>query len=412
MENFAEISFDDWLNLANKQSPNGDYWSLVRSKESFDKYEVQPYYENDLSEKLEIPLRINEKEENFEIIELFRYDGSILLPEVQVALAIYQVNLSESVKFEIVVDLDSKIFKNIAKLRALRYSIAKVGDLSNIDIDLKLRAIPANYNKSTLDIDNNIIRQTLEAFSSTVGGADIYDPYYSSNSTASNINNRRIMGNIQNIIDSETFLSSTYDHLFGSEMIDKYTKAIFNKAITIAQDLQNTSDPDEIIFKLIKQEVEQANKNFYSLKDKYIGVNIYPNQYHNEIVSLSNSFLFSDLEKAVANSLKNTINKIDIINLSENDLPGSIAQKIQLLRLETNEYEKFDSIDEAVRTSIYSDSNLVCMIADDSFRKFDLLSAKDQVEKETNKKVILFQEESFIFEIVSQINSINYEYEN
>lgn len=183
--------------------------------------------------------------------------------------------VQEEKKANVLISTDGNVFINIAKLRALR-KLLNALENENIISDITITVTSTMLNKSNLDVNNNILRLTLECFSSIVGGAD----FLHLNDFKGNGGEfeKRITNNIYHILNEESYLNNAVDPAKGSSYIEELTEYIANLSWNRFHQLQEMD-----IHTAFNKSKISADRHFEILSDeinsrkkKMIGVNIYP----------------------------------------------------------------------------------------------------------------------------------------
>ncbi|MFC3878602.1 methylmalonyl-CoA mutase family protein [Algoriphagus namhaensis] len=119
-------------------------------------------------------------------------------------------------------------FAEIAKLKAARKLISSLSSLYDFDFEndkIKLIATTSTFSKSLLDPHSNLIRQTYEAMSAILGGANSLwvKP---AKGDKSDILSKRMARNVSNILKDESYLDKVMDPAAGSYYLDRLQQNI------------------------------------------------------------------------------------------------------------------------------------------------------------------------------------------
>lgn len=149
--------------------------------------------------------------------------------------------------------VDADYFNNIAKLRALRatwhHVLTQCGSTAD-DASALLPVVHAHTSLrmlSTLDADNNQLRNTIACAAAILGGADCisveaHRPTESAQpfpAIAPSADTRRIARNIQHVLKHESQLHRVQDPLGGSPFIESLTSEMSTNAWTLFQQLES-----------------------------------------------------------------------------------------------------------------------------------------------------------------------------
>jgi len=171
--------------------------------------------------------------------------GALASTELALALSIGHESLVKLVKAGMSIDkasaainfslgIGSSYFTELTKFRTLRQLWALVINKYNPEHSCSratyVQAFSGNWNKTTLDQENNLLRTTTEAMSAVLGGVDAVCviPFNHLTKNSSN-SGMRYARNIQHLLKSESFLNQTIDPAGGSYYIEKLTKELREK---------------------------------------------------------------------------------------------------------------------------------------------------------------------------------------
>ena len=121
-------------------------------------------------------------------------------------------------------------FGEIARLKAFRKAVVSLAGLYQVPLneeDIVLLARVSHWSKSILDVNTNLIRQTYEAMSGVLGGANLLwtKPLQEENTTDLD---RRIARNVSTILREESYLDKVQDPAAGSFYLEKITAEILD----------------------------------------------------------------------------------------------------------------------------------------------------------------------------------------
>jgi methylmalonyl-CoA mutase len=227
------------------------------------------------------------------------------------------ISIDQAIKrIRLTLGLGSTYFIEIAKLRAARLLISKVltaYELSKDKTKICIHSKTGIFNKTAYDVYNNMLRNTVEAMSAIIGGADeITILPHDITLHKSNDFSRRIARNVQLILRDEAHFDNVIDPAGGSYLIENLTKSIAQHAWDLFCQIEDMGGFKDVMENSwIKNEIEKSAENKLNaiLKRKYtvIGINNYPNM--NETIS-------AELHKPLINKPKND-NALKIFRVAE-----------------------------------------------------------------------------------------------
>jgi methylmalonyl-CoA mutase len=197
------------------------------------------------------------------------------------------------IQFEI--GIGSDFFIEIAKVRALKWLLNHLLELNNKSVDnLSILARSGWTNKSVIDTDTNILRQTTESISAISGGANsllVHSPLAYSNLNE-NWFYRRLAINISHILKEESFLTKVNDPLSGSFLIEKITEHLITNSWNQFLEFNEKSDNEvnEMLCKSIACTREQKLSAFVQGEKELIGINLFP-------IEKDENILWADIPK-------------------------------------------------------------------------------------------------------------------
>ncbi len=190
-------------------------------------------------------------------------------------------NIDDPKRIQFDLGIGSDFFIETSKFRALNWlwrHLLQCNNFSNSEVVILARS--GWTNKSIIDPDTNILRQTTESISAINGGASsllIHAPH-----AYSNINDKwfykRLGINISHILKEEAYFTKVNDPLKGSFLIEKLTEEIITNAWNQFLGYQN-EDEDAVIHILSKNiEITRELKlrDFNNGNKELIGINLFP----------------------------------------------------------------------------------------------------------------------------------------
>lgn len=181
------------------------------------------------------------------------------------------------------VAIGGNYFFEIAKLRALRWLVASVGEGIGIDIDCQILAIPSKRNKTLYDYNVNMLRTTTECMSAALGGADAicnlaYDAlYHKSNEFGERISRNQLL-----ILKAEGYFDWVSNPVDGSYYIEKLTQELAEKALLVFKEIEMGGGflkalKEGTIQRKIAESATREQGLFDTGKLVLVGTNKYPN---------------------------------------------------------------------------------------------------------------------------------------
>lgn len=200
----------------------------------------------------------------------------------------------DKVKFSLTVGIN--YFFEISKLRAFRVLCCKIATAYEVALhpsDIDIHSQTSIWNKSNLDWENNIIRDTSEAMAAILGGCNsltftsLKSVDYLETSSI-----RRTGRNISHILREEAFLDKVYDPSAGSYYIESLTKQIADKSWELFLEIEREGGFAEAVKKgLISSSINKANESKINdidlRKNLKIGVNVFPDLKSPKLSSLT-----------------------------------------------------------------------------------------------------------------------------
>lgn len=179
-------------------------------------------------------------------------------------------------------------FMEIAKFRAFRillHQIALAYGLNEFHPGkIRIHATSSRWNKTLLDINNNMLRNTTEAMAAIIGGCDSiqvapHDDLLQNSPAFS----RRIARNISNILKDEAYLDKVVDPAAGSYYVENLTHEFIKAAWAIFHDVEKEggfikSFEANKIQTAIKTSRTKKFSQIANRRSVIVGVNQYPDK--------------------------------------------------------------------------------------------------------------------------------------
>ncbi|BDD05156.1 methylmalonyl-CoA mutase family protein [Aureibacter tunicatorum] len=189
-------------------------------------------------------------------------------------------------KVQLITPVGVDYFHEIAKFRALRIAVIDMLSVYSTDINgqnIKITATSSFWSKSIYDPHVNMLRNTTEAMSSVLGGAnnliiDAYDDTFARSDKFS----KRISYNISRLLKEESYFDKVADPSGGSYYIENLTKNIIESSLDLFKTIEKhngfTSAYEKgIISELISHVREDKYAKYSSRRTTIVGTNRYPN---------------------------------------------------------------------------------------------------------------------------------------
>ncbi|MFC2186053.1 methylmalonyl-CoA mutase family protein [Fulvivirgaceae bacterium LMO-SS25] len=180
--------------------------------------------------------------------------------------------------------IGNEYFIEIAKLRALKALIAKIASSYDIEnYSQTIHAYSSVWSKSFYDPYVNMLRNTTEAMSAIIGGADsISISPYDEGLAEPSAFSKRITRNISLILQEESYLGKVADPVAGSYYIETLTAKLIEGAWELFLDLEDrgTFEVNATSGYLLSLVTDKRNKKLEkvaSRKTTFIGTNQFPN---------------------------------------------------------------------------------------------------------------------------------------
>jgi methylmalonyl-CoA mutase len=178
----------------------------------------------------------------------------------------------------------SDYFLEIAKFRALRILWANLLEQGNFEVrSMSLMACNSNWNMIQADVNNNLLRQSTQAMSAVLGGADSLSlGIYNKNSGKSS-SVQRISDNIQLLLKHESHLDHVVDPAAGSWYLEKLTQDLVRSAWNQFLQIEEKGGFEKALFSgyISEQILESQQAKSEALKNQNIvlvGLNMYADQ--------------------------------------------------------------------------------------------------------------------------------------
>lgn len=203
----------------------------------------------------------------------FQDQGATTVEELAFALAAAVAHLPHPLTIQFATG--PLFLLEIAKYRAMRALWATVCEATETGIPLHIHATTALWNKSALDLHNNLLRATAEALAAAIGGAntiavrtDGIDPH--------------LARNILHILAEESHLNTVADPAAGSWYIEALTTMLASEAWKRFQQIEAAGGfPTFHLSGALDQALEASRKAkeaaYATRRATLVGVNNYPN---------------------------------------------------------------------------------------------------------------------------------------
>lgn len=189
-------------------------------------------------------------------------------------------------QFQMEMSVGGNYFTEIAKLRAMRWLWTTLTSqfTSNTENQaLYLIGKTSEWNKAVYDPNVNMLRSTTESMSAVLGGADEVevDPYDKS-FRKPNAFSERIARNLHHLLTHESHLDKVVDPGAGSYYIENLTQSLATHAWELFQEVEEKGGylaalQSGWIQSELKSSRKKREDRLAKRKEKYIGVNEYPN---------------------------------------------------------------------------------------------------------------------------------------
>lgn len=189
-------------------------------------------------------------------------------------------------KMKITLSVGPSYFLEIAKFRAARWLWSTIASQYTSDPELQkitIHGISSLYNKTLYDLYNNMLRNTTEAMSAALGGADEITilPHDFILGKESEFGDR-IARNVQLLLKEESHFGDVADPAAGSYYIESLTQSVADYAWKQFQMIEENGGFRKAMESgLIKAEIEKTTakreKDIAARKQVYVGINNYPN---------------------------------------------------------------------------------------------------------------------------------------
>lgn len=189
-------------------------------------------------------------------------------------------------KMKMTLSVGPSYFLEMAKFRAARWLWASVASQYSGNPELQkitIHGVSSLYNKTLYDLYNNMLRNTTEAMSAALGGADEITilPHDFILGKESEFGDR-IARNVQLLLKEESHFADVADPAAGSYYIESLTQSVAEYAWKQFQMIEENGGFRKAMESgLIKSEIEKTvakrEKDIATRKMVYVGVNNYPN---------------------------------------------------------------------------------------------------------------------------------------
>ena len=175
-------------------------------------------------------------------------------------------------------------FLEIAKLRAIKLLVHNVlGEFGIEGVRPRYHAITTSTNKTLYDPYNNLLRATVEAMASTVGGVDslsvaAYDQGYGAPDEFS----EHLTRNTESLLIEEAYIGRVADPLGGSYAVEHMTEEYAQAAWTLFRDMESQGGfvaawQNGWVAKAIQNIQAKRSKQVASRRRTIVGTTVYPN---------------------------------------------------------------------------------------------------------------------------------------
>lgn len=174
-------------------------------------------------------------------------------------------------------------FGEIARLKAYRMAFSQLASLYALELneeEVSLFCKTAHWSKSILDANTNLIRQTYEAMSAVIGGANWLwvEPFQEENCSEQD---RRIARNVSSILREESYLDKVMDPAAGAFFLENLTGDIvtyLKNQLSILESKGGWSKAfqEGEIHSLVRQQRQKIQNQVIENQSIKIGVNKYP----------------------------------------------------------------------------------------------------------------------------------------
>jgi len=182
------------------------------------------------------------------------------------------------------VSLGNEYFIEIAKLRALKALVAKIANSYGVqNWSQPIHSYSSIWSKSFYDPYVNMLRNTTEAMSAILGGANsISISRYDEGIAEPSAFSKRITRNISLILQEESYLGKVADPVAGSYYIEALTAKLIEGAWELFLKLEDRGYFEEnvksgYLLSLVSRKRKQKLEKVASRKTTFIGTNQFPN---------------------------------------------------------------------------------------------------------------------------------------
>jgi methylmalonyl-CoA mutase len=273
--------------------------------------------------------------------------GSSIVQELAFALAMgneYLSNLTDrgikpedaARKIQFKFGVGPAYFLEIAKFRAARMLWAEIVSAYNpADLEsaqMKIHAETSCWNHTIYDPYVNMLRNTTEAMSASLGGADTITvtPYNSAFEKPGEFAERNAR-NTQIILKEEAHFDKVVDPAGGAYYIEQLTQSIADHTWKLFQKTENEGGYIEafkkgMVQEKIKEVASKRNLNLALRKEALVGINLYPN---------ANEMMEQGYDESVIQSRSQKTSDA----LAEPITPYRGAEEIETLRFKTDKHQ-------------------------------------------------------------------------
>ncbi len=183
--------------------------------------------------------------------------------------------------------ISTNYFLELAKLRAFRLlwnHLLQTYQEQSTPYHISIHTEVLNYEQPSFDLENNLIRSTIQAMASSIGGADsiLFSPF-----NQNVLDEQQELGettalHLSHLLKHESYLNEFADPAEGSYYIEYLTQSLCEKAWAHFQTIEAKGGilkalESNTIQTEIEQEAQLLKADFKDKKKVVVGVNIYPN---------------------------------------------------------------------------------------------------------------------------------------
>jgi methylmalonyl-CoA mutase len=204
-------------------------------------------------------------------------------------------NIAHLQQVYISVAVDTTFYEQITKLRAIRIIAQNLLKAYNTTAQIYIHAVTSHVYRSHIDMHSNLLRDTLAAMASVLGGANgvtVYPYDYAVNTTSDF--SRRMAKNIQLLLKEESYLHQVADVSAGSYYIESLTAAMADKVWQTFQHWEQQGGwlhIQDFLQTIIKEQATNLIQGYKEGKYILIGVNKFKNNMETDIPAFRQEFI-------------------------------------------------------------------------------------------------------------------------